>query len=222
MALWMILNVFRNLFAAGVAGKSGNVQKWQAGRVAALNAHSPENHTIGIIGLGNIGYLVAKKAFLGLGTKIQYFDIKRRSKDDEDAVCATFFDSLDKLVANSDCVIVCVPFGGRRIFDATMFAKFKKGARFINLARGPLHDEAALADALKSGHISAAGLDVQEQEPEVHPELLKMSNVTITPHNAGTTIESNIAFEKLAMDNVDAFVTEGRGISMINAQALGN
>lgn len=220
MALWMILSVFRNLFAAGIAGKSGSIEEWQVGRVAALKAHSPENHKLGIIGLGNIGYLVAKKAFHGLGTKIQYYDINRRSKDEEEAVCATFFDSLDDLVANSDCVIVCVPFGGRRMFDATMFAKFKKGSRFINLARGPLHDEAALAEALKSGHISAAGLDVQEEEPKVNPELIQMPNVTITPHNAGTTIESNIAFEKLAMDNVEVFIAEGKGVSMVNAGVL--
>ena len=192
------------------------MDEWLKGRAESAHAHNPEGHSLGIVGMGNIGYLLAKKAYHGLGMRIQYYDIRRRPQDQESLIEAKYFDTLDGLLADSDCIVVCVPFGGEKMFDAAKFATMKKGARFINVARGPLHDEAALAEALKSGHLSAAGLDVQEKEPEVHPELVKLPNVTLTPHNAGATVETTIGFEKLAMDNVEAFFNTGKGLTPVN------
>ena len=150
--------------------------------------------------------------------KIQYHDIIRRTQEDESAVEATYFDDLEDLLRASDCVVCCVPFGGQRIFNAEMFSKFKKGSRFINIARGSLHDEVALVAALKSGQLSAAGLDVQEKEPEINPELIKMGNVTLTPHIGGTTVESGIAFEKLAMENIMSFFHTGKAVTPVNGE----
>ncbi|OQU95778.1 D-isomer specific 2-hydroxyacid dehydrogenase, NAD binding domain-containing protein [Cladophialophora immunda] len=216
LALYLVLSVFRHLTEAQLAARSGSTEAWQRARAVSAKAQNPEGKTLGIIGLGRIGYLLAKKAHHGLDMNIQYHDVRRRTQEDETAVQATYIDTLEGLVQTSDCVVCCVPFEGHKLFDATMFSRFKKGSRFVNVARGSLHDEAALVAALKSGHLAAAGLDVQEQEPEVHPELIKMGNVTLTPHIGGTTVESGIAFEKLAMDNITAFFQTGKALTPVN------
>src|SRR4051812_34248243 len=85
----------------------------------------------------------------------------------------------------------------------------KRGAVLINMSRGKIVDEAALVDALRAGHLSGAGLDVFENEPEVHPALTDMENVVLTPHHGGGTRESRIASRRLAAENV-ALVLQGR------------
>jgi lactate dehydrogenase-like 2-hydroxyacid dehydrogenase len=85
---------------------------------------------------------------------------------------------LDELLAISDCVVLATPFGGSKLITKETLARFKKGSKFVNIARGSLVDESALVDALKSGHLSAAGLDVHENEPNVNKDLTQMRNVT--------------------------------------------
>ena len=182
--------------------------------------HNPKDHTIGIVGMGRIGYLVAQKVFFGLGAKIAYHDVQRKTPAEEEAVQAEFFPQLENMLAVSDCVVVCMPYFGKKVMMAEQFAKCKRGSRFVIVSRGQLMDEAALVDALKSGHISAAGLDVYENEPHVHPDLTDMENVTMMPHCAGGSVESTAGFEKLCLDNLESYFKEGKVLTPVNPEAI--
>lgn len=118
--------------------------------------------------------------------KIYYYDLYRKSNEQETLVNASFCKSLDELLATADCIVLATPFGGSKLITRETLAKFKKGAKFVNIARGSLVDEAALVEALKSGQLSAAGLDVFENEPNVNQELAKMRNVTYVTSNANS------------------------------------
>ena len=149
-----------------------------------------------------------------------YHDIARKSDDVERAVNATFYEKLDDMLAVADCTVVATPFFGEKLITAERLQKFKKGSRFVNIARGTLVDEDALVDALKSGHIFAAGLDVHANEPRVHPEFTKMRNVTLTCHNAGGAWDTASGFESLAMENIQAFLLDGKALTPVNAHLL--
>lgn len=110
--------------------------------------------------------------------KIYYQDLYRKSEEQEEAVGASFCKTLDKLLAVSDCIVLATPFGGSKLITRETLAKFKKGAKFVNIARGSLVDESALVEALTSGQLSSVGLDVHENEPNVNQDLAKMRNVT--------------------------------------------
>lgn len=121
---------------------------------------------------------IARKAHACFGMKIYYHDLYRKSTDQESAVNATFCPLLDNVLAVSDCVVLATPFGGSKLITRETLAKFKKGAKFVNIARGTLVDEDSLVEAVKSGQLSAVGLDVHENEPNVNKELARMRNVT--------------------------------------------
>jgi lactate dehydrogenase-like 2-hydroxyacid dehydrogenase len=121
---------------------------------------------------------IARKAYACFGMKIYYHDLYRKSSKQEQAVGASFCESLDDLLAAADCVVLATPFGGSKLIARENLARFKRGAKFVNIARGALVDEIALVDALKSGQLSAAGLDVHEHEPNVNKELARLRNVT--------------------------------------------
>ena len=110
--------------------------------------------------------------------KIYYQDLYRKSTEQENTIDASFCQTLDGLLAVADCIVLATPFAGSKLITKETLAKFKKGSKFVNIARGTLVDEDALVDALKSGHLSAVGLDVHDNEPNVNKELAKMRNVT--------------------------------------------
>lgn len=221
MAIFHILSVFRNLTWSHLAARSGDTKSWlDAHANATMTAHNPRDHILGIIGLGNIGYTIAQKAFAAFGMKIHYFDVVRKSHQQEKAVDATYVDNLKSLLKVSDCVVLATPFGGKKIIDADSLAMFKQGSRFVNIARGTLVSEDALVEALKSGRLFAAGLDVFEDEPKIHPELREMRNVTLTCHTAGGAIETNYGFERLAMENVEQMLISGKALTPVNAHLI--
>jgi lactate dehydrogenase-like 2-hydroxyacid dehydrogenase len=151
---------------------------------------------------------------------VLYHDIARKSDELEKVVNATFYDKLDDMLAVADCTVVATPFFGEKLITAERLKMFKKGSRFVNIARGTLVDEDALVEALKSGHIFAAGLDVHANEPHVHPEFTKMRNVTLTCHNAGGAWDTAAGFEKLAMENIEAFLVKGKALTPVNAHSV--
>ncbi|KAI1444962.1 hypothetical protein F5Y02DRAFT_142009 [Annulohypoxylon stygium] len=222
MAIFHVLSVFRNLAWSQIAARSGDPAQWtEAHKYATFTAHNPQNHVLGIIGLGNIGSVIARKAFAGFGMQIRYFDIERKTAEHEASVGnAVFVSTLDELLGQSDCVVLATPFGGSVLIDRERLTKFKRGSRFVNIARGTLVDEDALVEALKSGHLHAAGLDVFANEPHVHPELCKMNNVTLTCHTAGGALETNFGFERLAMENIEAFLLNGKALTPVNAHLM--
>ncbi|KAJ4424927.1 hypothetical protein N0V82_000431 [Gnomoniopsis sp. IMI 355080] len=222
MAIWHIISVFRNLQWSSSAARASNVETFMDAHInVQFSAHNPAGHTLGVIGLGHIGYKIATKAHAAFGMKIIYFDIFPKSPAQEAAIAARRCDSLDQLLAESDCVLVATPAqGGRKIIGREELKKMKVGSRLVNIARGSLVDEEGVADALESGHLFAVGLDVYENEPTPNPRLVKNRQATLTCHTAGGALETTMGFEKLAMQNVLAVLTGQEPLTPVNQHLL--
>ncbi|KAI1365245.1 D-isomer specific 2-hydroxyacid dehydrogenase [Xylaria arbuscula] len=219
VALYLIISTFRRLPWSAIAARSGNVDQFvDANRNLAMVSRNPSGHTLGIVGYGRIGRRIAEKAHRALDMKILYNDIVRMPESIEAETKAIYEKELEGLLAKSDCVVVATPFGGDKLLSGPLFSKFKKGSRIINIARGKLIDEAALVEALKSGHLAGAGLDVFEYEPKVGPELAAMNNVELLSHNAGASVDSHIGFEAMGMQNITSYFDTGKAISPVNLQ----
>ena len=159
---------------------------------AASLSRNPRGHNLGIIGLGNIGFEIARKAYLAFGMKIKYFDVLRKVPLKEAEISAEFFPSLDSMLAISDCVVLATPANsdGKKVITKEKLSRMKMGSRFVNIARGSLVDEEAVADAVEEGRLVGVGMDVHENEPTVNERLKGMREVTLTAHNAGGTLET--------------------------------
>jgi lactate dehydrogenase-like 2-hydroxyacid dehydrogenase len=145
---------------------------------------------LGILGLGRIGRAVARRAS-GFDMRILYTQRTRAPTDVERALHVEFVDKATVL-GHADFVTLHLPLteDTRHSIDRDALARMKSDAVLVNTARGPIVDEAALADALKSGRLGAAGLDVFEREPAVHPSLLVLPNVVLAPHIGSATAET--------------------------------
>ncbi|KAA8647756.1 hypothetical protein EYZ11_000223 [Aspergillus tanneri] len=221
MTLFLILAVFRNLGWSHQAAHSMNPHRFlDAHTNSPLTALNPRGRTLGIVGLGQIGYMIAQKAYLAFGMKIQYHDLVRKSPEQERSVDATYFAQLDDLLGSSDCVVVATPFAGSTLLTLERFRKFKRGSRFINIARGSLVDEEALLTVLDEGHLVAAGLDVHATEPQVHPRLATHGRVFMMSHNAGGTVDTHVGFERLAMENIEGFLLRGKALTPVNLHLM--
>ena len=163
-------------------------------------------HVLGIVGLGRIGKEVARLA-QAFGMEVVY---TRRSGPDAD-VSWEYLD-LDELVARSDVISIHCPLTPetRHLFDATQLRAMKPTAILVNTSRGPVVDEAALADALRSGVIAGAGLDVFEREPEVYEGLLECENAVLAPHLGSATDETREAMGMLCVSALIAVLLEDR------------
>ena len=221
MALYHIISVFRNMTWSHLAARSLDEEKWwDAHYNIPAVSHNPRGHSLGIIGLGNIGYAIAQKAYTTFGMRILYNDTNRKPREREEAVHATFYQSLDDMLGISDCVLIAIPSSGKALVTASTLAKFKRGSRLVNIARGKLVDEAALADAIESGHVSAAGLDVHFDEPNVSKRLVRSLNVTVTSHTGGGAFETIVGFERLAMQNVEKVLNGEPAITGVNEHRM--
>jgi glyoxylate reductase len=161
---------------------------------------------LGIVGFGGIGQAVARRA-KGFGMEILYAGRSRR-EEAESELGARYL-KLDELLQESDFVSIHTPLTSETqhlIGDAEL-EKMKPEAVLVNTSRGPVVDEAALADALESRRIFAAGLDVYEEEPEVHPKLLELENVVLAPHIGSASIETRDKMAALAAENLRAVLS---------------
>ena len=176
--------------------------------------------TLGIIGMGRIGQGIAKRA-LGFGMKVIYHNRKPLSEADEKACGATYV-SKEELLRTADHVVLVLPYTAQNhhTIGAAEIAMMKPSATLVNIARGGIVDDAALAQALQSGKIFAAGLDVFEGEPQVHPELLKCSNIVLAPHIASATEKTRRAMVDLAVQNLRAALDGKKPPSLINTEVL--
>ncbi|KAI1138594.1 hypothetical protein F5Y05DRAFT_44582 [Hypoxylon sp. FL0543] len=185
-------------------------------------SHNLRGRVLGLVGLGNIGQQIALKCSLAFGMDVAYFDVERKPAALEHKLHARYVDSLEGLVREADCVVLCTPAGAGQLINRDSLAWFKPGARFVNVARGSLVDEEALADALDENRLSNVALDVHADEPNVHPRLLALagSRALLTCHNAGGTVETHVGFEELAMRNIMAVLAGGPAITPVNTQWL--
>lgn len=158
--------------------------------------------TLGVIGLGGIGQATARRA-TAFGMDIAYHSRNRADSAIEDDLGARYV-ALDELLATSDVVSLHAPHteATHHLIGADQLAAMRPTAYLINTARGPLVNEAALVNALRTGQIAGAGLDVFENEPEVHSGLLELDNVTLLPHLGSATIETRTEMADLAVRNV--------------------
>ena len=179
---------------------------------------NPAGHTLGIIGLGRIGQRIARKASLVFPMNVIYNDVTRLPQTVEDESGAKFYENLDDMLAMADCVVVATPFGGSKVLDADKISKMKQGSRLVNIARGKLIDEDALVEALESGQIQSAALDVHFDEPKVNPKLAAMENVELLSHNAGASIDSQNGFEGMSINNILSFYETGKALTPVNLQ----
>jgi glyoxylate reductase len=163
-----------------------------------------QGKTLGIVGLGQIGTATARRA-RAFGMEIVYHG-RRRVAEELEAELDARFVSLGELLATADVVSLHCPLSAetRHLITAERLHQMKPSAYLVNTTRGPVVDEAALAEALRDGVIAGAGLDVFEREPEVHPALLELENVVLIPHLGSATVETRTAMAVLAATNAIA------------------
>ncbi len=194
--------------------RAGQWTKWSYDMFAGAEVHGS---TLGIIGMGRIGQGIARRAAHGFGMDVIYHNRSRLSAELE-AECKARYVSKQELLQTADHVMLVVPYSAEshHTIGAAELAQMKPTATLVNIARGGIVDDAALAKALAARQIAAAGLDVFEGEPAVHPDLLKVPNVVLTPHIASATVKTRRAMAQLAADNLIGFLTRGQALTPLN------
>ncbi|PXY21972.1 2-hydroxyacid dehydrogenase [Prauserella flavalba] len=174
-----------------------------------------QGKTLGIVGLGQIGQAMARRA-LAFGMEIAYSGRRRAPEEIESELRARYLDR-DELLRTADVVSLHCPLTPetRHLIDAGALSAMKRSAYLINTTRGPVVDEAALAEALANGEIAGAGLDVFEHEPDVHPGLLELDNVALAPHLGSATVETRTAMAVLAARNTAAVLSGGEPLTPV-------
>ena len=199
--------------------RAGQWHQWSVDLLAGAEVHGS---TLGILGMGRIGQGIARRGAHGFGMRVIYHN---RAKLDAatEAGCRATWVSKAELLAQADHLVLVLPYSAEshHAIGAAELALMKPTATLVNIARGGIVDDAALAHALRTGHIAAAGLDVFEGEPQVHPDLLALPNAVLTPHIASATLPTRRAMARLAADNLIACLTEGRALTPLNPVVLG-
>jgi glyoxylate reductase len=208
--------------ARGVVGadryvRSGNWTQWDFGLFLGADVHGK---TLGIVGFGRIGRAMAKRA-RGFDMRVLYQDAVAADADTERDLRATRVD-LATLLGESDFVTLHTPLQPetRHLINASSLQAMKKSAFLINASRGPVVDEAALARALKEKWIAGAALDVFENEPHVHPDLLGLPNVVLAPHIGSASHDTRVKMSVLAVENCLAVLEGRRPPTPVNPEAL--
>lgn len=198
--------------------RAGQWNKWTHDQFAGSDIHGS---TLGILGMGRIGQAIAKRGAYGFGMKVIYHNRSRLDTALE-AQCKASYVSKEDLLKTADHLVLVVPYSpaSHHAIGAAELALMKPSATLINIARGGIVDDAALALALREKRIAAAGLDVFEGEPKVHPDLLTVPNVVLTPHIASSTLPTRLAMANLAADNLIAFFGGKDPLTPINSAQL--
>ncbi len=194
----IVLSLSRRIVEADESVRRGAYKGWEP---SIFLGSQVRGKTLGIVGMGSIGSMVARKA---KGFDMQVLYTKRSPDPELEKELGVKFSDLDNLLATSDFVSLHVPLTDqtRHMINHDTINKMKRGAYLVNTARGPVVREQALVDALRDGHLGGAGLDVFDNEPNVNPELINMENVILTPHIASATHESRAKMGELAVQAV--------------------
>lgn len=214
MAFCLLIGAARRLVEGHQYSQSGAWQTWEPlGHIGV----DLVGRTVGVLGMGRIGYAFAKRCHGGWGMQVLYHDVRRNDKAEQD-LGARFVD-LDTLLRESDFVSVHTDLNPttKGLFNRETFAKMKRSAIFINTARGPIQKQQDLVEALQNGVIFAAGLDVTDPEPPAADDpLLKLPNAIVAPHIASATVQTRNAMAEIAADNLIAGVTGQRLRAWVN------
>lgn len=236
-AVFLMLGALRNFGAGMLALQAG---QWQG---LAHKGRDPRGKVLGILGMGGIGRNMARKAAV-FGMKVRYHNRSRLSEEVERESGGAVYAEFEELLGESDLLSLCLPLNvslpmsilslrwlleqiaeitrqpqTRHTISHAEFAKMKRGVIIINTARGAVIDEAALVEALDSGHVAGAGLDVFEKEPQVHEGLLgRRNNVVLLPHMGTFTQETTAAMEEWAVGNVVSVLEIGKLVNIVPEQ----
>lgn len=194
--------------------RAGLWKQWRYDMFAGAEVHGS---TLGILGMGRIGQAIARRGALGFGMKVFYHNRSPLDAATENECKATYVDK-ETLLKTADHLVLVLPYSAasHHSIGAKEIAQMKPTATLVNIARGGIVDDAALALALKNKQIAAAGLDVFEGEPAVHPDLLTLPNVVLTPHIASSTVKTRLAMAQLAADNLVSFFATGHALTPLN------
>ncbi len=204
LAILLLLMATRR---AGEGERELREGRWTGWRPTHLMGQSVSGKTLGIVGFGRIAQATAHRAHHGFGMQVAYYGRRRAPAEIEAACKARYVGDVDALIAESDVLSLHCPGGAEthHLINAERLSKMKPTAVIVNTARGTVVDEAALAAALQSQRIAAAGLDVYEREPVVHPDLVGLDNVVLLPHLGSATRETRTAMGLRVARNVDLF-----------------
>lgn len=203
MTMALILAVPRRLKEGAAKMQAGGWEGWSP---LGMIGHRVTGKRLGIVGMGRIGQAIAKRA-KAFGMQIHYHNRKRLHADIEDGLEATYWESLDQMLARTDVISVNCPHtpATYHLLSARRLKLLKPTAYIVNTARGEIVDENALIRMLKAGEIAGAGLDVFENEAAVSPELRDLPNVMLLPHMGSATVEGRIEMGEKVLINIKTF-----------------
>ena len=198
--------------------RAGLWTRWRYDMFTGSDIHGA---TLGILGMGRIGQGIARRGALGFGMKVIYHNRSRLDAATE-AQCQATYVSKQDLLKTADHLVLVLPYSAssHHAIGAAELAQMKPTATLVNIARGGIVDDAALAVALRNKAIAAAGLDVFEGEPKVHPDLLTVPNVVLTPHIASATVPTRLAMANLAADNLIGYLLQSKALTPLNSAVL--
>jgi len=198
--------------------RRGEWTKWSYDMFTGSDVHGA---TLGILGMGRIGQAIARRGALGFGMSVIYHNRSRLAPELEAPLGARWVDKAT-LLREADHLVLVLPYSAasHHAIGAPELTLMKPTATLTNVARGGIVDDAALAAALRERRIAAAALDVFEGEPAVHPDLLAVPNVVLTPHIASATVATRRAMADLAADNLIKALTGGQPPTPINPEVL--
>jgi glyoxylate reductase len=203
MTMALILAVPRRLVEGAKVMEAGQFKGWAP---TWMLGHRLHGKRLGIVGMGRIGQAVARRA-KAFGLQIHYHNRKPIPAEIENELEATYWESLDQMLARMDILSINCPHtpATYHLLSGRRLKLMKPTAYIVNTARGEIIDEDTLASMLKAGQLAGAGLDVYEHEPAVSPKLLKLPNVVLLPHTASATIEGRVEMGEKVIINVKTF-----------------
>ncbi len=198
--------------------RAGQWERWQYSTLLGSDIHGS---TLGILGMGRIGQALARRGHLGFGMNVIYHNRSRLEESVERETHAQYV-SKEELLRRADHLVLVLPYSttSHHAIGATELALMKPTATLVNIARGGIVDDVALAQALRDKRIAAAGLDVYEGEPKLQPSLLDVPNAVLTPHIGSATGPTRLAMANLAADNLMGFFFSNGPTNPVNPEAL--
>ena len=198
--------------------RAGLWTQWSYDLFAGSDIHGA---TLGILGMGRIGQGIARRGAHGFGMQVIYHNRTRLDAATE-LDCKASYVSKEVLLRTADHLVLVLPYSAasHHAIGAAELAQMKPSATLVNIARGGIVDDAALAMALRNKTIAGAGLDVFEGEPRVHPDLLTLANVVLTPHIGSATLPTRLAMANQAADNLIGYLTNQQPLTPLNPAVL--
>jgi glyoxylate reductase len=217
LAFALLMATARRLPEAERFLRAGKYAGWGPLLFCGVDVHGA---TLGLIGAGRIGKLLAKRS-TGFDMKVIYYDVYRMSQEEEQQYHVTYM-PFEDVLQQADFVSIHTPYmpSTHHLISERELNLMKPGSILINTARGPIVDEKALVKALQAGTIAGAGLDVFENEPAVEPELLTMENVVLLPHIASASLRTRTLMATMASDNIVALHHGQRPPNILNPEVL--